>query len=112
MLEKLKNIPNEWLNFLVKVVLVACVAMSVKIAIQMKKEKVSMLNIILSFVIGVGSAFLSGKWVLRSFDDAVSPIVIGAITIVGEKVGNWLVYTLRVDDLLEYILNYLKNKNK
>lgn len=113
MSEKLLDyIPEKWVNFFLKVILVASVAMSVKIAIQMKKEKVSLLNILLSFVIGVGLAGISGSLVMEKFSASWVPIIIGAITIIGEKVGTWLIYKLNVDALMQDFVEYLTRKYK
>lgn len=105
-------IPEKVVNFFMKVILVAAVAMSVKIAIQMKKEKVTLLNIILSIVIGIGVAALTGNLVLENFSPSWSPIVIAAITLVGEKIGNWLVYQFNVDSYMQDLVDWLSKKYK
>jgi hypothetical protein len=113
MFEKLiEYIPEKWLNFFIKVILVASVAVSIKIAIQMKKEKVSLVNVILSFIIGVGFAALTGNLILEKFSPSTAPICIGVITIMGEKIGTWLVYKLNVDVLMQDFVDYLTRKYK
>lgn len=112
-LDKIRNsIPEEITNFFIKIILVACVTMSIKIAIQMKKEKVSLLNIILSFVIGVGFAAITGGIVMEKFSPSWVPVVIAVIVITAEKVGNYLIYKLKVDELIEDLIKYLVRKNK
>lgn len=108
----LDKIPETWLNFFVKIILVALIAMSVKIAILVKKGKISILNILLSFIIGVGFAAITGTLVLESFKPHWVPIVIGAITLIGEKVGNWIIYKLNVDAMMQDFVEYLTRKYK
>lgn len=105
-------IPEQWINFFMKIILVACVAVSVKIAIQMKKEKVSLINILLSFIIGVGFAMLFGNLVLEKCSASWVPVVIAIITLVGEKVGNWVIYKLKVDEILQDFVTYCTKKYK
>lgn len=113
MIEKFtEHIPQRVLNFIIQVVLVSLVAMSIKIAIQMKKEKVTLMNIVLSFIIGIGFAVLSGSLVLEKFSPTHAPLIIAAITLIGEKVGFWLLYTFNVDALLQDFTTYLSKKLK
>lgn len=112
MLRIIDQISDYWLNFFVKVVLVACVAMSVKIAIQMKKEKVTLLNITLSFIIGIGFAMLSGSIILDTFSTNWATVVIAIVTLLGEKIGNWIIYKLNVDVLMQEFVDYLTRKSK
>lgn len=113
MLEKILDyIPERLLNFFVKVILVASVAISIKIAIQMKKEKISRINIILSFIIGVGFAALTGNFILENFSSSKATMMIGAVTMLGEKIGTWLVYKLNVDALMQDFVEYLTRKYK
>lgn len=110
MLEKIKSIPEEVTNFFIKVVLASFLAISVKIAVQMKKEKISIINASLSIIIGVSIAALCGNAVLHYFTSYWVPVVIGVITIIGEKIANWLIYVFKVDKLMEDFLKYLTRK--
>jgi uncharacterized membrane protein len=113
MIEKfIDSIPERVLNFFIQVVLVALVAMSIKIAIQMKKEKVTLMNIILSFIIGMGFAVLTGNLVMEKFSPTWAPLVIATITLIAEKVGFWLLYKFNVDSVMEDVVLYLSKKLK
>lgn len=112
MIEKLKDIPEGWLNFFIKVILVAIVAMSIKIAIIMRKEKITVLNIFLSFVIGIGFAALTGTFILEKCHPSLAPIFIGIATLLGEKIGIWIMYKFNIDALLQDIASYLTKKLK
>lgn len=108
--DNLKQIPEEWLNFIVKVLLASLLAISIKIATQMKKEKVTLLSAILSIVIGVSTAALCGGLILHIFSSYWVPVVSGVVTIIGEKIANYLIYTFKVDKLIEDLLKYLTRK--
>lgn len=110
MLERIKYIPDEFINFFFKVILASLLAISVKLAVQMKKEKVSIFNAFLSIIIGVGTAAMCGNLVLHYFSSYWATIVIGVITIIGEKIANWLIYTFKVDRLMEDLLKYITRK--
>lgn len=95
-------------------------AVGIKIAIEMKKNKtkVSFFNICLSMLIGVGGAWLSSDVVLRNCDPDNIPIIIALIAITSEKIGEFIIYKLNVDmfltaivdGLFEYISNVFKTK--
>jgi hypothetical protein len=108
----MQNIPQEIKDFLIKIILPSVVAISIKLAMETRKGKMSVFNAITSVIIGVGSAYLSSSWVMNNFDDNKIPIVIACITIVGEKVAYWLIYKFNFDLIGDALINYLINKYK
>ncbi len=109
---------NEFYIFLTKIIFPAFLAVGIKIAIEMKKNKsrVSFFNIFLSMLIGVGGAWLSSDIVLRNCEPQNVPIVIALIAITSEKIGDFIIYKLTVDmfftaivdGFFEYISNIFK----
>lgn len=91
-------------------------AISIKLALETRKGKVSAFNAITSVIIGVGCAYLSSHWVMHSFSDGTIPIVIACITVVGEKIAYWLIYKFDFDvvgdSFINYIIDKYKNKGK
>ena len=117
MLEKLKQIPQEWVNFFLKIIIPALVGVGIKIAIQMnKKEKVSLLSVCLSIIIGCGFSFLFGFFILHNFNEKYVPALAGLIGIMGEKIGTWLIYKFKIDQFLQNIadlaIQIITKKNK
>lgn len=110
MLEKIKQIPEEWFNFVVKVLLASLLAISIKLAAQMKKEKITLMSAFLSIIIGVGTAALCGGLILHVFSSYWVPVASGVVTIIGEKIANYMIYTFKVDKLMEDLLKYLTRK--
>lgn len=72
-----------------------------------KNGKISFFNIILSYIVGVGFAFLSGAVIHEHFSPGMSNIIIGIVAISGEKIGNWFVFTLKIDYLLTKMFDIL-----
>jgi len=108
----LDKLDEEFKNFLLKIIIPALVAVSIKLAIMSQRTKISTFNIIGSFVIGVGVAYLSGGIILETVASNYVPLVIGILTLVGEKFAYWLLFTLKIDKMavsfLEYIIGLLK----
>ena len=97
----------------------AFLAVGVKIAIEMKrtKSKISIFNIVLSMIIGVGTAYLSSGLVLKHFSNEWLAIVIAVIAILSEKIGAFLIYKFNVDIFLSAIIDVVlstitKSRNK
>lgn len=115
-----KIINSEFYAYLLKIIFPAFLAVGVKIAIEVKKNKtrVSFMNVILSMIIGVGSAHLSSDYVLTTFDQSKVSMVIAVIAITSEKIGEFLIYKFNVDafltaiceGFLEYIVRVFSNK--
>jgi len=108
----LDKIDEELKTFLLKIILPALVAVSIKLAIQSQRTKMSVFNIITSFIIGVGVAYLTGGVILVAVKPDYVPLVIGVVALVGEKLSYWLLFTLSIDKLaisaMEYIIGVMK----
>jgi hypothetical protein len=106
----MERIPHELKDLLVKIIIPSLVAVSIQLAVKIKKQKISFFNAFLSAVIGVGCAYLSSGWVLSSFEDATLPIA--CITVIGEKVAYWLIYQFNFDVVGDSIIQYFIEKYK
>ena len=102
-----------------EILFTAFLAVGVKIAIEMKrtKSKISIFNIVLSMIIGVGTAYLSSGLVIKYFRNEWLAIVIAIIAILSEKIGEFLIYKLNVDIFLSAIIDVVlstitKSRNK
>ena len=97
------------MQLLTKVIIPALVAVSVGIAVRMKRKRVSIMSAFTSYVIGIGFAFLFGFVVMEEIKETWVPVVIGTIAITGEKVGYWLIFRFKFDALGDALLEALKN---
>jgi hypothetical protein len=108
----LDRIPDDVKTFLLKIILPALVAVSIKLAIQSQRTKMSVFNIMGSFVVGVGIAYLTGGLILSSVSAEYVPLIIGVVTLTGEKIAYWILYSLKVDkfalSLMEYLIGLMK----
>lgn len=104
----LKNLPAEATEFITKILIPALVGISLKIAIQMKKTKLSVLNVLLSFTAGISCAWLLSDLVHLHVGEQYQSISIAIIAISGEKIGEFIVFKLRVDEFLGAVVNALK----
>lgn len=102
-----------------EILFTAFLAVGVKIAIEMKmtKSKISILNILLSMIIGVGTAYISSGLVIKYFSNEWLAIVIAVIAILSEKIGAFLIYKFNVDIFLSEIIDVVlstitKSRNK
>lgn len=107
----MQKIPEEIYLIFTKTIVPALVAISVGLAVKMKKVRVSIKEAFLSIVIGVGFALLLGGWIHETFEDNMGTMVIALVTITGEKIGYWLVFKFDFDrigqalqDMLEYFI--------
>ena len=98
---------DEIKTFLFKIIIPALVAVSVKIAIASQKAKISLFNVLGSFVIGVGVAYLSGHFVLSTVSPDMVSLVVAIIALSGEKIAYFLMYTFTIDQMALSILEYL-----
>lgn len=84
MLEKDHTILEELSTFFFKIFIPAFIAISVKVATQIKQEKMNFSRILISFVAGIGCAyfvfpFVEGKW---------TPLIVGVVAMSGEKIAS------------------------
>ena len=107
MLEKDPTILEELSTFFFKIFIPAFIAISVKVATQIKQEKMNFSRILISFVAGIGCAyfvfpFVEGKW---------TPLIIGVVAMSGEKIAEFIIYKWDVDKVLRNLLsNWISKK--
>jgi hypothetical protein len=97
-------------SWILKILLPALVAISIKLAVQSKQGAMSWFNVITSFVCGIGSAYLASDLVTSSINPHYVPLVIAVIAISGEKIGFWLVYKFNVESFMEGVMDKFKSK--
>ena len=65
--QRLQQIPEEIWNWLLKILLPALVGLSTSIAIKMKNKRMKFIHIFLSLVVGIGTAYLTGGYIIHNF---------------------------------------------
>ncbi len=111
MYEKIRQLlPDEWWNFLIKTLPFTLAALAISIGIQMKNKTATIVGVILSIIIGVSTAWIFGGYINAHFSPTTAPIIIGVVTITGEKVGYWFVYKFNVDIIGEAAIKAIIKK--
>lgn len=100
-------------NWLVKILLPALVAVSMKLAVMvMKRGRITRVTVFVSFVTGVGSAYLCSGIIMSTFAPEYIAPVSGCIAIIGEKIVFSFMYKFNVEavvlDIAETMLNKIK----
>jgi hypothetical protein len=104
-----KGLPDGLTEFITKILIPAMVGISLKIAVQMKKTKLSFLNVALSFIAGISCAWLLSDLVQLHVHEQYRAISIAIIAMSGEKFGEFVVYKLRVDEFLQAVVEAIKH---
>lgn len=99
---------DDMYQFFTKVAIPAMVGVSLKVAIQMRKQKVSFMSLVLSIVIGISMAYILSSIVETQVPKIYQSQVYAIIGISGEKIGEWIVYRMNLDGILSSILTALK----
>lgn len=106
MIDKEPTILDELYKFLLKILVPSIIAITIKIATQVKREKMSFGRILISFIVGIGCAYFvfpfidEGRW---------TPLIVGVVAMSGEKISEYLIYKWDIDKALSMILKGLLN---
>jgi hypothetical protein len=95
---------DEFKAFLLKIIMPALVALSMKIAIMSKDRRMTVFEIATTIIAGGGAAYLTGPYVMETFPDRYIPLAVAIITISGERIGHWLIYKFNVEMVLKDII--------
>ena len=97
---------DEWRELkalLIKTMLPALMGISIKLAILSRKENITVKQIIISFVCGIGAAYLSAPLILDTVSDHWQPMAIAVMTISGEKIGSYILFRLNVERIFDFL---------
>lgn len=95
---------TELKALVIKIIIPALVALSMKIAIMNKDQKVTVFQIFMAFTTGIGSAYLFSGLIMETFSDKWIPLIVAVVTISGEKIGHWILYKFNIEEFLEDIV--------
>ena len=112
MLEKDPSLFDELQTFFFKIFIPAFVGVSIKVAMQIKKERFNFSRVVLSFITGVGCAYYLYPFIDHEVTDKYMPLIVGIVAISGERIAEYLIYKFDVDLFLGSILGILLDKFK
>lgn len=108
MVEKYNDITEQVLNFFFKIFIPSFVAISIKIATQVKKEKLTFMRVIMSFVIGIGCAYFVFPFADDQVKEEYIPLLVGMVSISGEKISEYIIYKWNIDFFLTSIIDAIR----
>ena len=111
---------SEFGQYIIKVIIIGLSAITIKLAVDIKNKKVriSWINIILSFIIGVGGAIASGGVIVAYTDKEFHYPLIGLFSILTENIVRFFSERFNVDifliavteNILQGISNFINPK--
>lgn len=99
---------TEWYEFLVKLIIPAIIGISIELAIKSKREKMTFFRILLSYIVGIGGAYLSYGFVKANISDSGVAIAIAIISMSTEKIAEYIIYKWNVDLFLTSIIDAIR----
>ena len=103
------KLPEEAYQFITKVAIPAMVGVSLKVAIQMRKQTVSLASSALSAIVGVSMAYILSSIVETQVPKTYQSMCYATIGISGQQIGEYLVYRMNLDGFLEAIFSAIKD---
>ncbi len=105
MIEKEPNFWYELNSFFVKIAIPAIVGISIKLATQIKKEKMTFIRVVISFTTGIGCAYFVYPFLNET---KFMPLIIGVVSISGEKIMEFLIYKWNIDLFLTSLIEAIR----
>ncbi len=109
-----KLVQQEFSELVTKILLPAFITVAVGVAVEMKnnRDKVSVLSVILSLIIGLGVAYLFSGFILENFKGGGILLVAGLVTSISEKIAKYFMNKLNVDIFLTAVFEFAYQKLK
>lgn len=108
MIEKLNQF-EEQIAFFFKIILPSILGVSIKIAVQVKREQMTWFRMFLAYVLGVGLAWLCSPFIVDSVSKNYVPLVIAIVAISSDKFFEYIIYKFDVDGFLTSIIEVIRN---
>ena len=103
------EIVEQLYEFFFKIFVPAFSGLSIKLATMVRKEKITPLRAILSYIVGILMSYLLYPMIFKYSAQDFVPFFIATIAMSGEKISEFLIYKWNVDALLTAIANVLKD---
>jgi hypothetical protein len=104
-MEKSPEFTSGLAEFFFKIFVPAFIAVTIKIATQVKREKMNVTRIIISFIVGIGCAYFVYPFVHGNVESGYIPLLVGIVAMSGEKIAEYVIYKWDVDKLLGSLLD-------
>lgn len=118
--EKQLPLIDEILALFFKILLPAFIGVSIKIAIEMDRKKMTIKRVVISMVVGVGLAWLCSGTITRAVGEQYQSLIIAIVAITAEKIMEYLLYKLNLDHFFgaiveatkDFLINLITGKKK
>lgn len=109
-----KLVQQEFSELVTKILFPAFLTVAISVAVEMKndKNKVSILSVATSLVIGIGVAYLFSGLILENCEGGNIILCAGLITSVSEKIVKFIMYKFNIDIFLTALVEYAYQKFK
>ncbi len=107
-----KDFYAEVYTFIIKVFIPAFVAIAIKTAIQMKRERLNLMRILISFIAGIGAAYFVYTFTHQTMDSKYIPLLVGIVAMTGERIAEYILYKWDIDKMLTTMIDMVINKIK
>lgn len=107
-----QNFWEEAAAFFFKILLPPIVGISIKIAIKMEKERLTIKRIIIAFIVGVGVTWLCSPVVVDAVSEKYSAMILGVIAISSDKIAEYFMYKFNVDGMISTLISNLIKKKE
>lgn len=95
--------------FFVKIILPAMVGISIKLAVQVKREKMTFFRVVLSFITGIGCVYFAYPFVETIENKRIIPALLGIVAMSGEKITEFIIYKWNIDYFLTSLINAFRD---
>lgn len=102
------EVNSQIIEFLIKILPPAMVGLAIKIAVTMDKEKITIFNVVLSFITGIGFVFLLKYPIQHYAPQDMQPVLYGITAMSGEYIGKIIISIFRVDIRIKIIIEYIE----
>jgi hypothetical protein len=106
------NLNEDVRTLLIKILVPATIGVSMKLAIEGRDKAMTKTNVITSFILGVGTAYLTGALILKSFSPEIASIVIGIVAMGSESIAKFMIRKFKIDSMIISFLEYLLGQIK
>ena len=104
----LGDLSPETKALLFKIIIPTLVTISVKLALQHQKQKVTIFQAFVSLAAGMWAAYIFGDYVMSTFDHKWQPLIIAVVAMSGEKIGYYIMYKVNANSIIEFLLKIKK----
>ena len=99
---------EQLISLFIKIGIPALIGISIKLAIESKNKKMTFFRVLLSFITGIGCAYLLYPLIEKNTDSEFIPLIIAIASISGEKIAEFVINKWNIDYFLGSIFETIR----